>query len=192
MPLVALAVIGAIGTTAGVIGQIKAGNAAKRASEAGARASESSAQLSDYNAGVAELQAADAVARGGLDQSLSRQQTKQVIGSQRAGQAAGNIDVSMGSALDVQGDAVFLGELDAHTIANNAAREAWGYKVEAYNYSKQADIQRKEGGMQLLAGKQAQSASRWQAGGTALTGAYNLAALKYQSTRAKTKAPKTP
>lgn len=129
--------------------QHRAGKKAEQASiEAGQKereASESVAQLSDYNAAVADLQAEDAVARGAEEEQAFRKQVKGIIGSQRAGIAAGNVDVGYGSALDVQADAAYLGELDALKIRNNAAREAWGYKVQSEDARKRAEIARKEG-----------------------------------------------
>lgn len=133
------------------VGKVKAGNAAKRAGE--------------FNAQVAELQADDALQRGREDESRIRQGVRVGIGSQRAGFAGQNVDVGSGSAVDVQADAAYLGELDALTTRNNAMREAWGYRVEAQNYR--------------MGGQQAQSASRWNAAGTVLGGATSLYAARY-------------
>jgi hypothetical protein len=102
-----------------------------------------------------------------------------MIGAQRAGIAAGNIDVGYGSAVDVQADAAHLGELDALTIRNNAQREAWGFKVEAIDTRQRAKITRKEGVAMEKAGKVAQSAHRLGAIGGLVTGAGSLAAEKY-------------
>lgn len=155
--------LSAIGTTAQVVGGIKAGNAAKKAGEAGKRAADSSADLSDFNAQVADLQANDALERGAEEESRFRTMVRGAIGSQRAGFAAANVDVNYGSALDVQGDAAFLGELDALQIRTNAAREAWGYQVEAVDYRQRAEIQRREGVQIAEAGRVQQSASRLNA-----------------------------
>src|SRR5688572_19118326 len=99
--------------------QVKAGKAAEQAAQrqgeaeeraglAVQRSAESQAQLAEYNAAVAELQAADAEKRGALDANKFRSRTRVLIGEQRAGIAAGNIDVGYGSAVDVQADAAFL------------------------------------------------------------------------------------
>src|SRR5262245_18753530 len=109
-------VTAAAGTATSVTGQIKAGNAAKRAGKAQQDAAEDEAQLAEYNAGVAKLQAQDALARGAEAESKQRASVRMLIGSQRAGYAASNIDAGYGSAADVQADAAFLGELDALTI----------------------------------------------------------------------------
>jgi len=69
---------------------------------------------------IADLQAKDAIERGALDEQRFRQSIRATIGAQRAGFAGANIDVGYGSAVDVQADAAFLGELDALTLRNNA------------------------------------------------------------------------
>lgn len=167
------------GTAAQAVGQYKAGNAAKDAGAAAADVSESQAKLQDYNASVADLQAQDAVARGAEQENRYRSQIRGAIGAQRTSFAAGNIDVSFGSAVDVQADAARLGELDALTIQTNAAREAWGFNVQAFDYRQQAAIDRKAGANQMLAGEQAQTASRWQVGGTIVGGTTSYLQARY-------------
>lgn len=146
-------ILGVLGakTVADVVGQTKAGNAAK--------------STGDYNAAVAELQAKDAISRGKYDEERFRQGVKLLIGSQRAGFAAQGVDVGVGTAVDVQADAAFLGELDAQQIKRNAAREAWGYEVEAENYRR--------------GGQAAQTASRFGVAGTVLGTGASLLEARY-------------
>src|SRR3989304_3955374 len=59
-----------------------------------------------------------------------------------------------GAAADVQADAAFQGELDALTIRTNAAREAWGYQVQAEDLRTRATIAREEGVMLEAAGRE--------------------------------------
>lgn len=171
------------GTVLDVAGKVKAGNAAKRSSElqadaleaAGARA----AGIGAFNAAVAELQAKDALVRGAIDESKFRSGVRALIGTQRVGIASGNIDVSYGSAADVQADAAFLGELDALQIRTNAKREAWGYRVEAANAraagGAAAANARAEAKYLRMSGEVSQSMSRLSAGGTLLGFGLNLA-----------------
>lgn len=158
---------------------VRAGNAEAEAGRRERESAESAATLSDYNAAVAELQAKDAVARGVEDENRFRSQVRGIIGRQRAGFAAGSIQVNQGSAVDVQEDAAFLGELDALTIRTNAAREAWGYEVQAEDSRRRATIQRKEGVNLELAGNQARSASRWAAAGSLVGTGATLLMAKY-------------
>jgi hypothetical protein len=178
MPAALLVVMGA-SMALSAYQQHKAGNAAKKAGELQQDSAESQAQLSDYNAAVADVQAKDAEDRGQIDANRFRARTRSVIGEQRVGFAAGNIDVGFGSAVDVQADATFLGELDALTIRTNAAREAWGMKVEGTDLRKRAEIQRKEGANAALAGKEAKNASNWAVAGTLVSGTGSLLMAKY-------------
>lgn len=134
-----------VGTGIQAVGGMKAANAQKKAGKLQREAMESQADLADFNANVADLQADDAVMRGELEEQRFRGLVRGAVGAQRVGFAAGNIDVSTGSAVDVQADAATLGELDALTIRSNARREAWGYKVQATDYRKRGEIARKEG-----------------------------------------------
>ena len=161
------------------VGQVKAGNAAERAGRAQRESAESQAGLSDFNAQVADLQAADAITRGQDEEHRFRTRVRSAIGAQRVDFAAGNIDVSQGSALDVQADAAVLGELDALTIRTNAAREAWGFKVQGEDSRRRGEIQRKEGGYMEQAGKTAKTASRWDAAGSIVGTGASLLEAKY-------------
>lgn len=143
----ALAISSAIGAGFSIYNQIKAGKQEKKAGEAQRAVAESQAELIDFNASVADQQAADALARGAQEEQRFRQGINGIIGAQRAAAAGSNVDVGFGSALDVQADAAFLGELDALNIRTNAAREAWGYDVEAYDTRRRAEITRREGVM---------------------------------------------
>lgn len=167
------------GTGLNVLGQVKAGNAAKRAGEAQQRAAEKSGDLADFNAQVADLQAEDAIARGQDEEQRYRAKVRQTIGAQRVGFAASNIDVGYGSAVDVQADAAMLGELDALTIRGNAAREAWGFKMQSEDLRARGKLAREEGVAYAEAGRVQQSASRWGAASTLVTSGGNLLAMKY-------------
>jgi hypothetical protein len=102
----------------------------------------------NFNADIADLQAADAEQRGVEAVSNQRAATRQVIGTQRAGYAAQNVDVHVGSAVDVAADAALLGELDAQTIQRNAEREAWGYRAQAVDRRMAGNVARQSGNSQ--------------------------------------------
>lgn len=144
----ALAIGGAIFNA---VGNVKSGNAAKRVGE--------------YNAAAAELMAQDAEQRGVIDAARQRSFTRMTVGSQRAGFAGQNVEVGSGSAADVQADAAYLGTRDEMTIRANAAREAWGFRVEAENAR--------------LGGEYAKSASRWGAASTLLGTGASLLQTRY-------------
>jgi hypothetical protein len=91
----------------------------------------------------------DAIARGAEAEGRSRSQTKQILGTQRAGYAGQGVDVGTGSAVDVAADTTALGELDAMTIRNNAKREAYGYQVQAAGFRAQQGAAKQRGAQRL-------------------------------------------
>lgn len=171
--------LAAASTVSTVVSQRKAAKAEIKKGELQKKAAESQAWILDYNANVADLQAKDAVERGAEAEQRFRTQIRGTIGAQRAAIAAGNIDVSFGSAVDVQADAAMLGELDALTIRTNAAREAWGYKVQATDIRNRAAVTRKEGVMMAEAARVGASAQNWQMASTILGGATSIMQMRY-------------
>lgn len=93
------------------------------------------AQQARFNAALSKQQAADSRRRGDYAAGLQRQKGTQAIARQRVAAGAGGV-AAEGSVLDVMADTRLMAELDALTTANNAAREAWGYEMQAYNYER--------------------------------------------------------
>ncbi len=172
-------ILAATSTATTVYAQKKQASALEEQGKAQQRSAESQSELSTYNAEVADLQAQDALDRGVEEESRFRASIRGTIGSQRAGAAAGNVDVNYGSPVDVQADAAFLGELDALTIKTNAAREAWGYQVQGADLRQRAAIEKKEGTAYAAAGASQASAARWQAAGSLLGGGASLLQASY-------------
>lgn len=83
-----------------------------------------------YNQELGLLQAEDALEQGVYDQNRYRRSLRQFLGSQRAAIGANNVTQS-GSPLRLLEDSAQIGEEDIAQIRNNAALEAWGYKVGA-------------------------------------------------------------
>lgn len=83
------------------------------------------------NAAFKAQTAEETINAGNTSADWQRVRTGQAVGTQRSVQAANGIDVNSGSAAQLQDDTAMLGELDALTIQNNAAREAYGYRVQA-------------------------------------------------------------
>lgn len=157
----------------------KQGKATKQAGKLANEAAQSEAEIIDYNAVVADQQAADALTRGQETEQQVRAQTRQVIGSQRAGFAAQGVDVGSGSAADVQADAAFLGELDALTVETNAAREAHGFAVQATDLRNRATVTRKTGVNQEKAANAAGNAAYLGGAANVIGGATSLLANRY-------------
>lgn len=88
-------------------------------------------RLAEANARIAKMKARDALKRGREAVAVSRQGTRKLVGSQRAVLAAQGIRLDVGSAQDIQQEALDVGELDALTIQNNALREGFGFSSQA-------------------------------------------------------------
>lgn len=71
--------------------------------------------------------AADAQARGGVSAGRAREAGSALVAEQAAGYADSGVDPSRGTAAQVQANTQMRAELDAQTIKNNAAAEAWGF-----------------------------------------------------------------
>lgn len=122
-------------------------------------------QQFDTNARLAELQGEYAISQGEQAAQALSSQSKKLIGSQRAAFAAQGIEVSTGSAADIQVETAGQAALDVSTIRNNAWREAWGYRVQAQGYRAE--------------GQQRKLASEFSANQTLLTGGLRAIKTKY-------------
>ena len=149
----------AIGTTALIVGGLIAGSSIFNA-VGNVKAGNAAKELAEFNAHIAELQAKDAITIGNEEAQKFRAGVRTLVGRQRAGFAGQNIDVGVGTPVDVVADSVFLGEMDVVTIKTNAAREAWGYEVQAENFRR--------------GGTNAQTASRFAAASSVIGGATSL------------------
>ena len=155
--------ISGVGMGLNALSTWKAGNQAEQAGLAEQKAKESQAGLYDLNAKIAETQAKDTLAAGQIEESRFRQGTRALISTQRTQFAGGNVDVGYGSAVDVQADTAYMGELDALAIRTNATRAAWGYQVQAVDLQKRAAITRQEGAQAVEAGRQEKKAGHLKA-----------------------------
>ncbi len=88
------------------------------------------AATGETNRRLGEAQANDALLRGSIEEQRYRREVAQVVGAQKAVFGQRNVAVS-GTALDLLSDTAQVGEEDALTIRNNAAREAWGLRHQA-------------------------------------------------------------
>jgi hypothetical protein len=124
--------------SAAVAGGIQKGAAAQRAAQM-------QGDLLDANAATADTLAADARDRGMVAEGKVRLQGGQLQAHQKSQFAAAGVDVNAGSAVDVMSSTAGLTELEAKIVANNAAREAWGFETQARGFRKQAQFTRAAG-----------------------------------------------
>lgn len=117
------------------IGSIMKGNAAAGAANYNAQIAEENAQLATQKAGIAGGEGEQKAGIAGLE-------AKQTAGNIKTAQAANNVDVNSGSALEVQQSQRQSALLNQANIRSNAARVAFGYENEAVSYKAQANLDR--------------------------------------------------
>jgi hypothetical protein len=97
-------------------------------------------KIGQINANLANEQATDAIKRGEQDTFLVRDQAAKVQGAQQVAFAASGVDSNSGSAADVQRESQIAASMDVTKIRNNAHREAWGYRVQADNATREGRL----------------------------------------------------
>ncbi|MFM0151449.1 hypothetical protein [Paraburkholderia sediminicola] len=137
--------VAAAGAAASAYGAIRQGQAASAAASY-------QAQVAKNNQTIASQYAAQSLADGQNQVAAKQQQTAQMIGGERAAMAANGVDLDSGSALRIQGDTAKLGDVDAMTIKNNAARAAYGYQLQGVSYGQQASLDESTGANAVSAG----------------------------------------
>ncbi|RYF62607.1 MAG: hypothetical protein EOO29_45725 [Comamonadaceae bacterium] len=126
-----------------------------KATEASLRAE---AQTQMNNTQLSAWQAEDAVDRGEMEAGQVMRQGAQLKGRQRAAFAANGVDLGVGSALQVLTDTDYLTAVDAQQVRQNAAREAWGYRMQA----------KQSVGRAAAASSAASSVNPWLSAGTSM------------------------
>lgn len=122
-----------------VMAAVSAGGAIMQASAAAGQAKaqksayEYQAKVSENNAKIAEWQAQNEIAKGQQAEIEQRRKTAALKGSQTASLAARGLDISSGSALNILTDTDYMGEQDALTIKDNAAKAAWSARLQSAN-----------------------------------------------------------
>lgn len=111
----------------------------------------------DYNARVAENEAEETRNAGVERENIQRRKTAELLSKQRAQLGAANVDLSSGSALQLQEETQALGEADALRIRSN-------FESQAEALETGADLTQSQG-------RFAESAGKSGAFGTVLQGA---------------------
>lgn len=127
-------------------------------------------QIANNNAKMAEYAAQDAQKRGEEDAMAAQRKAAALKSSQRVALAANGLDLSYGTAADLQDQTDFFGQADAATARTNASREAWRLRA---------------GGQQdAAAGAAARSNANMQATGTLISAAGSVASKWYSPSSA--------
>lgn len=109
------------------------------------------AAQAELNKRLSEIAAMDAIRRGDYEAAKVSGEATRVIGKARTTQAASGVDITSGSSLDVIETTRLFTELDKEVIRNNAAREAWGYKVQGLEYAARSEMAKASIGSNIAA-----------------------------------------
>lgn len=148
----ALPVLGQIGIGASVLGGVVGAAGALESGAANSAAATYQAQVAANNEKIAQQNAIGAEAAGSTQVEQAGLQTKALVGAEKAAQAASNIDVNSGSALDVRSSAAALGQLNALTIRSQAEKKAFGFETEASQFAGQEGLEKSLASQAQLAG----------------------------------------
>jgi hypothetical protein len=96
----------------------------------------------EQNAGFAEKQAEVALEIGDQEALRHKAAIRGLIGSQRVIAGAAEIDLNSGSMADIQEETRLIGDDEERRIRNNAALQAWGFKVEAMDLRNRGKLAR--------------------------------------------------
>lgn len=126
------------------------------------------ASVARMNAEIAKQNKEWALRTGEKEAIQTGQKTAQMIGAQKVAQAAGNLDVAVGSPAEVRESQRTIGLKDQTTIRENAGRRAYGFDIEAEKHKAEA-------GMYDVASTNARTASYFKAAGSVLGSATSVA-----------------
>ncbi len=163
--------IGKVATGLQIAGAVSGAYGAYQTSTADKAAYNYQAQVQRNNAQIANWQAKSAIEQGQVEEANQRLKTAQIKGAQRARMAANGVDIRQGSALNTLLDTEYMGDVDAATIHDNAANEAWALRNQATNYSANAGLLQARASMESPLGSGAS---------TLLTGAGAVASSWYK------------
>lgn len=129
-----------IGST--VLGAVTGAIGAGQSASAQSANAQYQAQVAENNRIIAEQNAGAAIQTGAAKTITAGLAERTRFGRVRAAQAANNIDVNSGSAVDVQAAQRELGRLDELTVAHDADLQAYGYRAQASNFGAEAQLDR--------------------------------------------------
>jgi hypothetical protein len=104
------------------------------------QAAQYQSQVEANNAKLAGEQATSTIQAGQTASMQSGLQAAQVLGEQKAALGANGVNLGSGSAIDLLATSKYLNAADVSNITNNAARQAWGYNVDASSAAAQSRL----------------------------------------------------
>lgn len=107
--------------------------------------------VAQINSKIAEQNADYSFRTGEIQAQQEGMKQKFLAGEIKANQGASGFDIKSGSSTAVRDSQQAIGEYDQALIRSNAAKQAYGYKVDAMNATAQGEVYR-------MAGQQAETA----------------------------------
>lgn len=132
------------------------------------------AQVAEQNKQLTREAAADAIVQGQDQQRQLGREVAARVGAQEARMAAGNIDVTTGSAARVILDTEMIGAEDSAALGENVRRQVRARQIDAWNYEGERRAS-------LAESKQAIVGAAFGAASTLLGGATQYAKFKRAS-----------
>ena len=99
---------------------------------------QTSKKIAEHNAQVADIGAADALARGEKAKIEARKRGAMIEGAQRTALSERGLDLSEGTPNDILGQTDFFTQSDIGIAGDNAKKEAFARKSQATNFELQA------------------------------------------------------
>ncbi len=151
------ATLGTIATVAStglsIFGALKGAQGERQQGQSNAQAARYNAAVAANNATLARQNKDFASQRAQQETQAALMKTRSEVGAIKANQAASGIDLTSGSAVDVRSSAQETGQLSAIDIRTKAARQAYGYDIEAQSYDSQAKLDKQLAKNALEAGE---------------------------------------
>lgn len=126
-------------------GSLMSAMGARSSAKAQKSAMQAEAMLEETNAKVQEMNAQAELAAGQREEQKILLAKSQLKGSQKVAFAANGIALDTDPTSTVNNvltSSDVLGEIDANTVAANAIRSAWGYRIESVNHTNNALLKR--------------------------------------------------
>jgi hypothetical protein len=121
-------------------------------------------KVGEYNAKMNEYAAQDAQKRGELQAIEARRRGEAMKGAQRVSMAAKGLDLSEGTAQQIQDTTDFFSETDQNTARYNAAKDAWSARQSGQLARWQGQAQAQQSNLQAFStalGSAGSVASKW-------------------------------
>lgn len=125
-----------------VAGAVQKGVGAFYGARSEARQLEHSANIADMNAKLSDMAADQTIKQGQREAQKSRFETTNTREAALAAYAGNGIALDSATVARVITSSDVLGEIDANTINANAARAAWGYRLEGVQFENEATVAR--------------------------------------------------